>query len=132
MYTNFAPTLEDSSIPCNDKHIAKAIYKIIGQKLRLPGEGKDPFTYLGLVEDFNDVDVQQRKEYIQVNFPNYIKHLLISHGWFDNDSKSEPSSVNDPYFSIASFQKFFDVMLVANAPCFSAVLRRTEGMTLQV
>ena len=54
----------------------------IGRRLKLPKEPSDPFSYLGLVSDFNGIDIEeQSKEYIQISCPNFIDRLLRSHGW---------------------------------------------------
>jgi hypothetical protein len=47
----------------------------------LEKEPCDIFSYLGLVSDFNAVDIEQSKEYIQISCANYIDHLLITHEW---------------------------------------------------
>ena len=65
--------VDDLAIATNDESLAKEIYNIIGKKLQLPGESDLPFTYLGLINDYNGVDVDQRKEYIEVNACSYIK-----------------------------------------------------------
>ena len=52
--------VDDLTLITNDKCIAKEIYKIIGKKLQLPGKPSEPiFTYLGLIDDYKSVDVNQ-------------------------------------------------------------------------
>ena len=53
---------DDFAIAVDDESIAKEIYSIIGAKLQLPGETEPPFTYLGLITDYNGVEVNQRRE----------------------------------------------------------------------
>ena len=49
--------IDDLSLSTNDESIAKEFYKIIGDKLQLPDEPDPPFTYLGLINDYNGVGV---------------------------------------------------------------------------
>ena len=72
--------VDDLAIAVDDESIAKEIYSIIGAKLQLPGETDPPFTYLGLINDYNGVDIDQRKEYIEVNASSYIDRVITSHG----------------------------------------------------
>ena len=83
--------VDDFAFACNDEATAIEIYDIIGKQLRLPNENKDPFTYLGLVKDFNGIDVEQSKEYIQISCVNYIDHVITSHGW-NNEKTMQPLS----------------------------------------
>ena len=52
---------DNLALATNDKSIANQIYGIIGAKIQLPGKIEPPFTYLGLVKDYNGVDVNQRR-----------------------------------------------------------------------
>ena len=56
----------------NDESIATEIYTIISDKLQLPDKPEPPFIYLGLINDYSGVDVNQCKEYIKINASNYI------------------------------------------------------------
>ena len=47
----------DFALACNEDSTAKELYKIIGSRLRLLNETEDLFTYLGLITDFNTIDV---------------------------------------------------------------------------
>ena len=64
---------------------------MIGSQLRLLDETEDPFTYLGLITDFNGIDVEQSLEYIRIACGNYIDRIYTSHGW-DNDKSMNPVS----------------------------------------
>ena len=44
-------------------------------------KGKILFEYLGLVKDYNGMDLVQTKKYIKINCLDYIKHFFKSHGW---------------------------------------------------
>jgi hypothetical protein len=83
--------VDDFALACKQEETAKAIYKHIGQKLRLPKEDKDPFSYLGLIHDFNGIDVKQTTDYIQISCSNYIDRIMTSHGW-EKERNMQPSS----------------------------------------
>ena len=91
--------VDDFALACNIEDTAKEIYGIIGKALRLPNETKDPFTYLGLINDFNGIDVEQTKDYIQISCPNYIDRIMTSHGWTEEKSMQPLSKPNSPLSS---------------------------------
>ena len=66
------------------------IYNIIGASLRLPKEDKDPFAYLGLVSDFNGIDVTQTRKFIKLSCGNYIDRIMTSHGWETSSPSDNP------------------------------------------
>ena len=86
----FLRQVNDLTLATNDESIAKEIYGIIGAKLQLPGETDPPFTYLGLVNDYNNVDVNQQKEYIEITATNYIDRVVTSYGWNDTNKSLTP------------------------------------------
>jgi hypothetical protein len=63
-----------------DENIARNIYKIIGTKIRFKTEEEEedivPFEWLGIVEDYNGVDIKQTDIYIKMNCAGYINRLL--------------------------------------------------------
>jgi hypothetical protein len=73
--------VDDFSLACKSEDIAIKIYDIIGKLLRLDYEDDIPFKYLGLVDDYNGVEVKQTEDYTELCCPNYIDRLLRSHGW---------------------------------------------------
>jgi hypothetical protein len=83
--------VDDFALACSDEDIAKSVYKMIGSKLKLPGEDKDPFTYLGEITDFNGIDINQTKDYIELSCSNYIDRIMTSHGW-TKDKAMQPLS----------------------------------------
>ena len=78
-------------LACNDEPTDKVIYKLIEFQLRLLNETEDPFTYLGLITDFNGINVKQSQEYIRIACGNCIDRIYTSHGW-DNDKTMNPIS----------------------------------------
>jgi hypothetical protein len=83
--------VDDFSLACTNEALAKRIYDIIGQHLKLDYETAVPFKYLGLVNDYNGVDVRQTADYTELCCPGYIDRLLRSHGW-ETPSKDEIQS----------------------------------------
>ena len=72
---------------CDKEETAKEIYDIIGASLQLPEEDKDPFAYLGLVEDYNGIDIYQAQDHIKVSCLNYIEQIMTTHGWETSSNK---------------------------------------------
>ena len=73
----------DLDLATHDESIAKEMYGVISTKFQLPGETDPPFTYLGLINDHNGADVNQRREHIKFIAANYIDLVVTSHGWND-------------------------------------------------
>ena len=83
--------VDDFAIACTKLSIADQIYDIIGSKLQLPGEDKPPFAKLGLINDFNGIDISQTEEYIELSCSNYIDRIVTTHGW-ETEKKMQPAS----------------------------------------
>ncbi|KAG7340746.1 reverse transcriptase RNA-dependent DNA polymerase [Nitzschia inconspicua] len=82
--------VDDFALACRRESTAKAVYDFIGKALQQPNEAQPPFTYLGLLSDYNGVDVHQTADYIELTSAGYIDRLLRSHGW-DTPSLHESS-----------------------------------------
>ncbi|KAG7374842.1 reverse transcriptase RNA-dependent DNA polymerase [Nitzschia inconspicua] len=82
--------VDDFALACRRESTAKAVYDFIGKALQQPNEAQPPFTYLGLLSDYNGVDVHQTSDYIELTSAGYIDRLLRSHGW-DTPSSHESS-----------------------------------------
>jgi hypothetical protein len=67
------------------------LHDIIGEKLKLPGEDTVPFAKMGLLDDFNGIDVQQKAEYTELSCGNYIDRIMRSHGW-EAEANMKPHS----------------------------------------
>ena len=64
----FALRQVDNFVMAWDKEeTAKEIYNIIGASLRLHKEDKDLFAYLGLVKDYNGIDIHQARDHIKIS-----------------------------------------------------------------
>ena len=71
---------------------ARDLFNDIGIKIQFPSEKEDgtiPFEFLGVVTDYNGVDIIQTPDYIEMSCKNYILRLLKSHGW-DTPSTTAP------------------------------------------
>jgi hypothetical protein len=73
--------VEDFALACTEESISDKLYDIIVEKLKLPGEDTVPFAKMGLLDDFNGIDVQQKDEYTELSCGNYIDRIMRSHGW---------------------------------------------------
>ena len=78
--------VDDFAIACPAEHIATTIYDAIGKRLQLPSEDKPPFSYLGLLDDYNGVDVHQYNDSIAISCESYIDRVLRTHGWTTPES----------------------------------------------
>ena len=78
------------------KQEAREIFNDIGSKIQFPSEeeiGIIPFESLGVVKDYNGVDIQQTPDYIEINCASYIARLLNTHRW-GSSSQKEVSNEN--------------------------------------
>ncbi|MCE2996259.1 MAG: hypothetical protein LW863_11705 [Flammeovirgaceae bacterium] len=89
--------VDDFALACTTENIAKDIYTIIGSKLQLPGEDTPPIKYLGLIHEFNGIDIDQDDQYIAISCSHYIERVLKTHGWetpahneSDSDHQASP------------------------------------------
>jgi Reverse transcriptase (RNA-dependent DNA polymerase) len=73
--------VDDFALACPNEALAKRIYDQIGAQLQLPSEDTPPFKYLGLVDDFNGLDVTQYDDSIKLSCEKYIDRVLTTHGW---------------------------------------------------
>ena len=73
--------VDDFSLACKNEAIAKYIYGVIGDRLKLEHEDCVPFVYLGLTTEYNGVDVKQTRDHISILCSTYIHRVLRSHNW---------------------------------------------------
>ena len=86
--------VDNFSCACKNEDTAKMIYNIIGKPMHFSKEDKPLFTYLGLIKDFNGIDIEQANNHVQISCKNYINWLCISHGWktLPNNLPSHPTA----------------------------------------
>jgi len=98
-----SPTFEDTrtlllrqvdnfAVACPDEDIAKRLHDQIGKALQLPSENAPPFKCLGLVNDFNGLDIAQCSDAIKLSCEKHIDRVLTAHGW----SKPSPPVPSKP------------------------------------
>jgi Reverse transcriptase (RNA-dependent DNA polymerase) len=80
--------VDDFALACTTESTAQDIYNVIGTAMQLPGEDAPLFQYLGLLSDYNGVDIIQASSHITISCENYIHRVLRSHGW-DTPSAKE-------------------------------------------
>ena len=76
--------VDDCCVLSKDKKTTKDIFNIIGTKMSFASEKKKgivPFEFLGVVKDYNGVDIKQTSHYIEMSCENYIHRLARTHGW---------------------------------------------------
>jgi len=84
--------VDDFAVVCPKEDIAKHLYNQIGNALQLPSEDTPPFKYLGLINDFNGLDIAQHSDTIKLSCEKYIDRVLTTHGW----SKPSPPVPSKP------------------------------------
>ena len=85
--------VDDFAIACSNENIAKRIYDIIGDHLKLEHKTVAPFEYFGLLMEYNGVDISQTRDYVKISCERYIRRVLKTHMWdVEGNSKIDPSS----------------------------------------
>ena len=84
--------VDDFDVACPSEDIAKRLCAQIGKALQLPSEDAPPFKCLGLIKDFNGLDVAQHSDAIKLSCEKYIDRVLTTHGW----SKPSPPVPSKP------------------------------------
>ena len=95
----FSNQVDDFALASPDENIAKEIYKIIGDRIKFPSEKSPPFEYLGLMNDYNGVKVEQTSTNIAIHAKDYITRVLTSHGWDKPSSPTDDRNPKKPPFS---------------------------------
>ena len=75
--------VDDCYVLSMDEKTAKDIFNIIGTKMSFASEKKKGivlFEFLGVVKDYNGVDIKQTSHYIEMSCENYIQCLARTHG----------------------------------------------------
>ena len=86
--------MDDFALASPNEDIAKEIYDKIGNYLKLPTETEQAFKYLGLMTEFNGVDVAQFDRSIAISVHNYIDRIMKTHNWITpaENEKAKPGS----------------------------------------
>ena len=100
--------VDDFSLACPNEALAKRIYGMIGERLQLPSETEPPFKYLGLIHEYNGVNIIQSRDSIAVNCRSYISRVLTAHGWAIPDRKDPSGTKLSPLPSTCINQLYQD------------------------
>ena len=73
--------VDDFVSACANEALAEMTHDIIGKKLQLPNEEKLLFSKMGLMSNFNGVNVSQTNTHIKLSCAAHIDWLVTSHGW---------------------------------------------------
>ena len=91
--------VDDFLIGCDNEDIARKLTDKIGKKIQFKLEeekGTLPITYLGLVEDYNGVDIEQTSRKIKMSAKTYLQRFLQTHGWDTaSDGEIQDTSFKD-------------------------------------
>jgi len=87
--------VDDFAVACPNEAIVKRLYDQIGKALQLPSENTPPFKYLGLLNDFNGLDIVQHSDTIKLSCEKFIDRVLTTHGWL-KPSPPLPSKPSAP------------------------------------
>ena len=66
-------------LACTNQELADRIYDTIRHKLQLPNEDKPPFAKMGLINNFNEIDVSQSDLY----FLRYLHQSTCYNPWVE-------------------------------------------------
>ena len=71
--------VDNFMLSCNRKKTARDIFDTIGRKMQFDTEreqGIVPMEFLGIVNDYNGVEIKQTPYYIEMSCKNYINRFL--------------------------------------------------------
>jgi hypothetical protein len=69
--------VDDFALSCSRESTAVAVYDFNGKQLQQPDEPQPPFSYLGLLDDYNGVDVSQTADYIELTTLLKIGSMVV-------------------------------------------------------
>ena len=87
----FLRQVDDFAIACKDTGVAHSIIERISSKLSAP------MKYLGIVDRYNGVDIDQTMDYIKLHSKTYLTKILKSHNWLTDNEKEKqfPTPMRD-------------------------------------
>ena len=88
--------VDDFMMACSNEATARKLTDTIGRKIWFKEEEKQndlPIEFLGLVTDYNGVDIKQTSRKIKMHAKAYLERFLQTHGW---DTASDREK-NDQY-----------------------------------
>jgi len=84
--------VDDFAVACTNEDLTKRLYEQIGKALQLRSENTPPFKHLGLIQDFNGLDIAQCSNAIKLLCETNVDRVLTTHGW----SKPSPPVPSKP------------------------------------
>ena len=75
----FLRQVDDFAIACEDKELADTVIQDINSKMSIE------IKHLGVITRYNGVDIDQRREFIQLHAATYINKLITQHEWLLTD-----------------------------------------------
>ena len=130
--------VDDFMIACTDENMAKNIANIIATKICFQTEkycGEVPIEFLGMVDDYIGVDINQTGCFVKMSAKRYIGQFLASCGWSKTSEEEQSYEMKSkrpisPLPSDCMKQLFNDV-----GPCENTVefhlLERNSGFSYQ-
>ena len=85
--------VDDFMLGTTSEKATRGLFNDIGVKIQFPNEAESniiPFEFLGVVKDYNGVDVKQTPNYIEMLCKSYLLILLKLHRWDTVTSKQLP------------------------------------------
>ena len=125
---NGAPVLllrqvDDFALAVPNEAMAQDIYGKIGKRLQLPSEETPPFKYLGVLRDFNGLDVHQYDDSIMLSCEKYIDRVLQTHMW-TTPSEPHPSKQVTPLPTDAVTALYKHIGPAENTPEHAALVAK--------
>jgi hypothetical protein len=74
--------VDDLAVACSDPSVAQGLIDSIGKTVDLKSQR--------ILNSFNGIDIDQRREYVKVSCQSYLARMLKAHGW-DKPSPTEKS-----------------------------------------
>ena len=87
--------VDDFMMACSEEAIAKKLTHTIGKKIWFKAEEEQnnlPIEFLGLVKDYNGVDIKQTSRKIKMHAKAYLEHFLQANGWDTTSDKEKKGS----------------------------------------
>lgn len=75
---------DDFLLATEINQFVRELFNDIGEKLQFSSEKESGiilFKFLGVVKDYNRVDIIQIPDYVEMSYNNFNAHLFKSHGW---------------------------------------------------
>ena len=123
--------VDDFALECTNQALADKIYDTIGQKLQLPNEDKPPFAKMGLINNFNGIDVLQTDRCIKISCMTYVDHLVTTHGWKEDKRIKAISKTKAP-ISTEALKQVYDQKGPAEGTLEDKAIKQKAGFSYRM